>query len=63
MKKRDGLLEKNCDICGKLIIPTPQWMYKKVTDRKSYFYCSYTCYRKAGGDNGKYISYVKARRK
>lgn len=34
--------------CGKKFIPTPMWVYKI----KSKYYCSYTCYRKAGAGDG-----------
>ncbi len=54
------LVQRNCDICGKTVIPTPHWMYKIHKPGKNIkYYCSYTCYRKAGGDNGKYEFYVR----
>ena len=50
MRKKSILAEKYCSECGKMLFPTPQWAYKIAGK----FYCSYKCYRKAGGDNGKY---------
>lgn len=41
---------KTCHTCGKRFIPTVQWAYR-IADK---IYCSYGCYRKAGGDNGKW---------
>jgi len=42
---------KICSVCGKEFIPPimGKWMYR--IGQK--WQCSYTCYRKAGGDNGK----------
>ena len=34
--------------CGKIFIPTIQWVYR--TDYPTRYYCSYSCWRKAGGD-------------
>ena len=42
-----------CKRCGKMFIPAPQHLYKLVRNGKTYSYCSYTCWRKDGGDNGK----------
>ena len=49
---------KTCAICGKEFITSTEWLYKLnyATNSKSYkykYFCSYTCYRKAGGDNGR----------
>lgn len=40
-----------CD-CGKLFTPRPCWTYKL----KGKKYCSYTCWRAAGGDNKKHYA-------
>jgi len=47
--------------CGKTFIPTPEWLYKlrRKQNSKAMYYCSYTCWRKAGGDSGKYTKYVR----
>lgn len=50
--------------CGKCFIPTPAWLYKINFQGKknggTKYYCSYTCWRKAGGDNGgKYRNIAK----
>ena len=56
-------IQRNCDICGKLVIPTPHWMYKTHKPGKGIkYYCSYNCYRKAGGDSGRYEYYVRNKR-
>ena len=47
-----GIPEKHCDICGKYIAATPQWVYKLRNNKVTTWYCSYTCYKKAGGDGG-----------
>lgn len=39
-KKRQN--EHKCVVCGKLIIATSLWAYK----RGNKYYCSYTCYNK-----------------
>lgn len=39
---------KACPICGKNFIPTVGWVYRDI--QKSRWFCSYTCWRKAGGD-------------
>lgn len=43
-----------CSECGKAFIPAAAHMYKRIKDRRTVYQCSYTCYRKAGGDSGKY---------
>lgn len=48
MKLEAGL--KQCSVCGKTFIPAACHMYKT----KDGMQCSYSCYRKAGGDDGKY---------
>jgi len=40
---------KKCSECGKTFLPSEGYMYKRGLK----FQDSYTCYRKAGGDNGK----------
>lgn len=36
----DYLTEKNCSRCGKIYIPTPEWLYRD----NGRGYCSWTCY-------------------
>lgn len=43
-----------CSVCGKEFEKNPGHMYKRRKDGKAADQCSYTCYRKEGGDNGKY---------
>lgn len=40
-----------CDICNKhlCIIDMEQYLYKLTIKGKRKYYCSYTCWRKAGG--------------
>lgn len=39
--------DRYCENCGKMIFPTPMWVYKiKNKDSKTKYYCSYTCYKK-----------------
>lgn len=46
---------KICSICGKEFIPAALHIYKtKDNHGKIRIQCSYNCYRKAGGDDGKY---------
>lgn len=47
------LLMHQCKRCGKMFIPAVEHLYKLNKDKKTYYYCSYTCWRKDGGDNGK----------
>ena len=57
--KPDLLETKVCKICGKHFIAfSPDYIYKLRHSPHSGFvyYCSYTCYRKAGGDSGKYVT-------
>jgi hypothetical protein len=45
---------RKCSICGKEFIPAAMHMYKtKKKGEITKIQCSYTCYRKAGGDNGR----------
>ena len=47
-----NLYEKKCLNCGRLIYPTGDWVYKiKRSKQKTQWYCSYACWRKAGGGN------------
>ena len=41
-----------CARCGKMFIPGAEHLYKIEKDKKVNNYCSYTCWRKDGGDNG-----------
>lgn len=51
---------RKCSICGKEFIPAPLHMYKIRNSRgTTKMQCSYTCYRKAGGDDGRYNRYNK----
>ena len=45
---------KACPICEKRFIPTLFWVYKKEKDMKTIYFCSYHCFRKAGGGKGKF---------
>jgi hypothetical protein len=45
---------KTCSICGKEFDPPLHYMYKRKVKKRVYYQCSYNCYRKAGGDDGKY---------
>ena len=47
-KETDGIWKIYECKCGKRFIPRPNWLYKI----KSKYYCSYTCWRKDGGDGG-----------
>lgn len=42
-----------CKRCGKMFIPAKEHLYKMIKDGKTCYYCTYTCWRKDGGDNGK----------
>jgi len=42
-----------CPICGKKFIPTANYLYKLRSIHGVKYYCSYTCWRKDGGDSGK----------
>ena len=45
--------EKKCELCGKLFILTYNYLYKlRDKNQKNLYYCSYTCWKKAGGDGG-----------
>lgn len=54
---------KKCNCCKKEFIVTDlkQYMYKLYVNNKPLWYCSYTCYRKAGGDSGKVTSHYVRR--
>ena len=41
---------KICSVCGKDFIPGSSHLYRA----KRLYQCSYTCYRKEGGDDGRY---------
>src|SRR5574344_343971 len=41
---------KTCSVCGKQFYPGVSHMYRA----KKLYQCSYTCYRKEGGDDGQY---------
>lgn len=42
--------ERICPICKKLFLLPPQSIYRLHKKGKIVDYCSYTCWRKAGGD-------------
>lgn len=48
MKIKDGMVK--CPICKKLFLYNPQSIYKLNKGGTKKNYCSYTCWRKAGGD-------------
>lgn len=39
--------------CGKNFIPTHEYVYKIYQHNYFKYYCSYSCWRKAGGGNAK----------
>ena len=45
--------------CGRDFIPHPNWLYKQIKNKKTIYYCSYTCWRKDGGDNGRKNHYAR----
>ena len=53
------LPSRKCPICGKTVIVRYNYAYRINTK----WYCSYTCYRKAGGDDGKFTTHYARRRK
>lgn len=51
---------KKCSICGKEFFLAQTHMYKVKNSRGfPKIQCSYTCYRKAGGKDGRYNPYTK----
>ena len=52
MKKRVSRWGDICPVCGKEFLHNTQSIYKLNKGRRIKYYCSYTCWRKAGGDNG-----------
>ena len=54
MKSDDThIATETCPICGKEFIFNGMSIYKLVKNHKTRWYCSYTCWRKDGGDNGR----------
>lgn len=45
---------RECKTCGKKFISKPHYLYKISKKNHTSYYCGYNCYRKAGGDSGKY---------
>lgn len=45
---------KQCSECNKEFEPAPNHMYKRQVKGRTVFQCTYSCYRKAGGDDGRY---------
>jgi hypothetical protein len=52
---------KVCPVCEKRFIPTVYWAYKKEKGTKIIHYCSYHCYREAGGGKEKFKNFPKQR--
>jgi len=38
---------RNCAVCGKEVSIRGSYLYKRVVDGKTAYYCSYTCYKKS----------------
>ena len=49
--KEDPFRVHRCT-CGKTFIPTHEYVYKLSVKGRLKYYCSYTCWRKAGGGSG-----------
>lgn len=50
--KGSALQIRKCDECGKEFIPGVEHLYTlKLFGKSKKWYCSYTCWRKNGGDN------------
>ena len=54
---------KICPVCKKRFVPSLYWAYKKKTVMKIIYYCSYHCFREAGGGREKYKNEPKKRGK
>ena len=52
---------KICPMCNKAFIPTLFWIYKTEKGSKKIYYCSYHCFREAGGGKGKFKNFPKKR--
>lgn len=50
-----------CPICKKGFIPTLFWAYKKEKGTSKTYYCSYHCFREAGGGKEKFKNFPKQR--
>lgn len=48
MRIKNGIV--TCPICGKDFLHNPHSIYKLSRGKGIKYYCSYTCWRKAGGD-------------
>lgn len=63
--KTIGFHERFCALCNKMLFPTQEWVYKirSNKDKTIKYYCSYSCWRKAGGGShaGPGIHYRKRR--
>ena len=47
MQGQNIFVEKNCEICNKIIFPTSMRVYKiKEPFKRTKYYCSWTCYNK-----------------
>lgn len=47
-----SILLMQCKQCGKMFIPDKDNLHKSQKNENTYYYCSYNCWRKSGGDNG-----------
>lgn len=45
------LLMRKCACCDKEFIPGKEHLYRLILQGKKLWFCSYTCWRKMGGDN------------
>lgn len=46
--KKNGMT--TCPVCGKEFLHNSMSIYKLSKGGRTKYYCSYTCWRKAGGD-------------
>lgn len=47
------LKDVECSKCGKTFIPTYAWVYKETREKKTLFYCTWTCFnhrKEKGGE-------------
>lgn len=66
IKEYKHFQEKQCAICGKNIVRVnlKMYVYKIRLNKGAYsYFCSYNCYRKAGGDSGVESHYVRSKLK
>lgn len=53
MEKVSNVGMDRCPICKKEFLHNPMSIYKLSKGQRTRWYCSYTCWRKDGGDSGK----------